>query len=77
MILKEKQMEKFKRGDVVYFMYKNRINKGFVECYIPSRKMYKIRNHLINVSEYKIWGSLLKLIISLIGCMTDKTRKYD
>lgn len=73
MILKEKQMKKFKPGDVVYFMYKDRINKGFVECYIPSRKAYKIRNHLTNVSQYKIWGSKLKLIISLIRRMTDKT----
>lgn len=66
-------MEKFKPGDVVYFMYKDRINKGFVEYYIPSRKAYKIRNHLTNVSQYKIWGSKLKLIISLIRRMTDKT----
>lgn len=73
MILKEKQMEKFKPGDVVYFMYKDRINKGFVEYYIPGRKAYKIRNHLTNVSEYKIWGSILRLIISLIRRMTDKT----
>lgn len=73
MILKEKQMEKLKPGDVVYFMYKNRINKGFVEYYIPSRKAYKIRNHLTNVSQYKIWRSKLGLVISLIRCMTDKT----
>lgn len=73
MILKEKQMEKFKPGDVVYFMYKDRINKGFVEYYIPSRKTYKIRNHLTNVSQYKIWRSKLRLIISLIRRMTDKT----
>lgn len=73
MILKEKQMEKFKPGDVVYFMYKDRINKGFVEYYIPSRKAYKIRNHLTNVSEYKIYGSKLRLVISLIRRMTDKT----
>ena len=66
-------MEKFKPGDVVYFMYKDRINKGFVEYYIPSRKAYKIRNHLTNVSEYKIWGSILKLIISLIRRITNKT----
>lgn len=73
MILKEKQMEKFKPGDVVYFMYKDRINKGFVEYYIPNRKAYKIRNHLTNVSQYKIWRSKLRLIISLIRRMTDKT----
>lgn len=73
MILKEKQMEKFKPGDVVYFMYKDRINKGFVEYYIPSRKKYKIRNHLTNVSQYKIWRSKLRLVISLIRRMTDKT----
>ena len=66
-------MEKFKPGDVVYFMYKDRINKGFVEYYIPSRKAYKIRNHLTNVSEYKIYGSILRLIISLIRRMTNKT----
>ena len=73
MILKEKQMEKFKPGDVVYFMYKDRINKGFVEYYISSRKAYKICNHLTNVSQYKIWRSKLRLIISLIRRMTDKT----
>ena len=73
MILKEKQMEKFKPGDVVYFMYKDRINKGFVEYYIPSRKAYKIRNHLTYVSQYKIWRSKLGLVISLIRRMTDKT----
>ena len=66
-------MEKFKPGDVVYFMYKDRINKGFVEHYIPSRKAYKICNHLTNVSEYKIWRNVLRLIISLIRRMTDKT----
>ena len=73
MILKEKQMEKFKPRDVVYFMYKDRINKGFVEYYIPNRKAYKIHNHLTNVSQYKIWRSKLRLIISLIRHMTDKT----
>lgn len=73
MILKEKQMKKFKKGDVVYFMYKNRINKGFVEYYIPSRKAYKIRKHLTNVSQYEIWRSKLRLIISLIRRITDKT----
>ena len=66
-------MEKFKSGDVVYFMYKNRINKGFVECYIPNRKAYKIHKHLTNVSQYEIWRSKLRLIISLIRRMTDKT----
>lgn len=66
-------MEKFKPGDVVYFMYKDRINKGFVEYYISNRKAYKIHNHLTNVSQYKIWRSKLRLVISLIRCMTDKT----
>ena len=66
-------MEKFKPGDVVYFMYKDRINKGFVEYYIPSRKAYKIRNHLTNVSQYKIRKSIFRLIISLIRHMTNKT----
>lgn len=73
MILKENKMEKFKPGDVVYFMYKDRINKGFVEYYIPSRKTYKIRNRLTNVSQYKIWRSLFGVIVSLIKRMTDKT----
>ena len=54
-------------------MYKDRINKGFVEYYIPSRKAYKIRNHLTNVSEYKIQKSVFGLIVSLIRRMTDKT----
>lgn len=66
-------MEKFKPGDIVYFMYKDRINKGFVEYYIPNRKAYKIRNHLTNVSEYKIQKSVFGLIVSLIRRMTDKT----
>ena len=66
-------MEKFKPGDVVYFMYKDRINKGFVEYYIPSRKAYKIRNYLTNVSQYKIQKSIFGLIVSLIRRMTNKT----
>ena len=73
MILKKKKIKKFKPRDVVYFMYKDRINKGFVEYYIPNRKAYKIRNHLTNVSQYKIWRSKLGLVISLIKHMTDKT----
>ena len=70
-------MEKFKKGDVVYFMYKNRINIGFVECYIPSRKTYKIRNHLINVPQNKVYKHLISLIINLIKYKTDKTHQYD
>ena len=66
-------MEKFKPESIVYFMYKDRINKVFVEYYIPSRIAYEIRNHLINVSKYKIWRSKLGLVISLIRRMTDKT----
>lgn len=73
MILKENNMEEFKPGDVVYFMYKDRINKGFVEYYIPSRKAYKIRNHLTNVSQYKVWRSLFGVIVSLVRRITDKT----
>ena len=73
MILKENKMEEFKPGDVVYFMYKDRINKGFIEYYIPSRKAYKIRNHLTNVSQYKVWGSLFGIIVGLIRRITDKT----
>lgn len=73
MTLKEKQMEKFKPGDVVYFMHKDRINKGFVEYYIPSRKAYKIRKHLTNVAEYKVWRSIFGVIASLLRRMVDKT----
>ena len=66
-------MKKFKPGDVVYFMYKDRINIGFVEYYIPSRKAYKIRNHLTNVSQYKTYKNVVGLIIGLIRHITDKT----
>lgn len=73
MILKEKQMEKFKPGDVVYFMYKDKINKGFVEYYIPNRKAYKIRKHLTNVAEYKIYRSIFGVIASLLRRIVNKT----